>query len=113
MEIPNPDFQINQREDFTSCRVNDIPHNFAWGVSTAAYQVEGAALIDGRGRCIWDDFTEYPNTVANNDTGAVADDFYHKYPEDIAIMQSLGIKHFRMSISWSRVLPDGTIDNVN
>jgi beta-glucosidase/6-phospho-beta-glucosidase/beta-galactosidase len=93
--------------------VNDVPPNFGWGVSTAAHQVEVAALIDGRGRCIWDNFTEYPNTVANNDTGAVADDFYHKYREDIANMQSLGIKHFRMSISWSRVLPDGTINNFN
>jgi beta-glucosidase len=82
-------------------------------VATAAYQIEGATLIDGRGRCIWDDFTEFPNTIANNDTGKVADDFYHKYKEDVANMKSLGIKHFRMSISWSRVLPKGTIDEVN
>jgi beta-glucosidase/6-phospho-beta-glucosidase/beta-galactosidase len=101
------------REDFTSCRVNDFPPDFAWGVATAAYQIEGATFVDGRGACIWDDFIKIPGTMFNNDTADVADDFYHKYKEDIAMMKAMGIKHFRMSISWSRVLPKGTIDEIN
>lgn len=71
------------REDFISCQVNDFGNDFAWGVATAAYQVEGAAEEDGRGRSIWDDFCDIPGRVANNENGKVADDFYHKYKEDI------------------------------
>lgn len=100
-------------EDYTSCRWNDFPDNFAWGVATAAYQIEGATSTDGRGPCIWDDFCALPGTIANNDNADVSDDFYHQYKTDIAMMKSLRIKHFRMSISWSRVLPKGTIDEIN
>lgn len=59
---------------------------------------------------MWDDFCKIPGNVANGDSGAVADDFYHKYKEDVAMMKSLGIKNFRMSLSWSRILPNGTTD---
>ena len=65
---------LEEHEDFTSCRMNDIPLDFAWGVATAAYQIEGAAKTDGRGPCIWDDFCDMPNVCENNDTGDVADD---------------------------------------
>lgn len=75
--------------------------------------MEGAADLDGRGRSIWDEFAERPGRTRNGDTGKVADDFYHRYKDDIATMKELGIKHFRMSISWSRVLPDGTPNKVN
>lgn len=100
----------NEDADFTSCRLNDLPTDFAWGVATAAYQIEGAANEDGRGPSVWDDFCKIPGNVANGDSGAVADDFYHKYKEDVAMMKSLGIKNFRMSLSWSRILPNGTTD---
>jgi beta-glucosidase len=87
-----------------------VPSDFAWGVATAAYQIEGAAAMDGKGPSIWDDFCKLNGTIKNNQTGDVADDFYHKYKGDIALMKSMGIKHFRMSLSWSRILPNGTTD---
>ena len=79
-------------------------------MATAAYQIEGAAFEDGRGPSIWDDFCETPGNINNNDNGNVADNFYHKYRDDILMMKSLGIKNFRMSLSWSRLLPNGTTD---
>ena len=81
--------------------------DFIWGAATAAYQIEGAHNLDGRGVSIWDTFSRIPGKVANGDTGDVACDFYHLYPQDIAIMQELGIKHFRMSLAWSRMFPNG------
>eukprot|EP00884_Botryococcus_braunii_P006572 jgi/Botrbrau1/15916/Bobra.40_1s0097.2 len=84
-----------------------LPHRFIYGAAAAAYQVEGAWNEDGRGVSIWDTFSHIPGKVHNNDTGDVADDFYHRYEEDIELMRKLGIKAFRFSISWSRILPDG------
>ena len=81
--------------------------DFIWGAATAAYQIEGAHDLDGRGVSIWDTFSRIPGKVANGDTGDVACEFYHLYPQDIAIMQELGIKHFRMSLAWSRMFPNG------
>ncbi|CDW81975.1 glycosyl hydrolase family protein [Stylonychia lemnae] len=101
------------KEDYTSCRLSDFPENFAFGVATAAYQIEGAARIEGRGPSIWDDFCKIEGKINNDDNGDVADDFYHRYKQDIQMMKSLGIRHFRMSISWSRILPQGTIDSIN
>lgn len=88
----------------------DVPQNFAWGVATAAYQIEGAAAMDGRAPSIWDDFCKLNGTIHNNESGDVADDFYHKYKGDIALMKKMGIKNFRMSLSWSRILPLGTVE---
>jgi beta-glucosidase/6-phospho-beta-glucosidase/beta-galactosidase len=96
-----------------SCQYKVFGTNFAWGSATASYQVEGAYDTDGRGRSIWDDFSEKPGKVRNGDTGKVADDFYHRYKEDIATMKELGLKHFRMSISWSRIMPSGRPDYIN
>lgn len=84
-----------------------------WGVATAAYQIEGAWNEGGRGPSIWDDFCDKPGRIANGDDGTVADDFYHRYKEDIALMKELGYEYFRMSISWSRVFPDGTRASLN
>ena len=67
------------REDFVTCRLNIYPDNFAWGVATASYQIEGAHDIDGKGVGIWDNFVKIPGAIVNGDTGNVADDFYHKY----------------------------------
>jgi len=84
-----------------------FPEGFLWGAATAAYQVEGAAREDGRGPSIWDTFSHTPGKTDNGDTGDVACDMYHRYPADIALMQGLGIKGYRLSISWSRLFPNG------
>jgi beta-glucosidase len=80
---------------------------FVWGASTASYQIEGAAREDGRGPSIWDTFSHTPGKVANGDTGDVACDHYHRYPEDISLMKRLGISSYRFSTAWPRILPQG------
>ncbi len=84
-----------------------FPTDFTWGAATAAYQIEGAAHEDGRAESIWDRFCATPGKVRNGDSGAVACDFYHRYPEDVALMRSLGLDAFRFSIAWPRILPEG------
>lgn len=81
--------------------------DFKWGVSTAAYQVEGAWNVDGKGRSIWDVFANTKGKIHNNSNGNIACDFYHRYAHDITIMSQLGIPNFRLSLSWSRIMPDG------
>ncbi|MFF1909982.1 GH1 family beta-glucosidase [Kitasatospora sp. NPDC058218] len=85
----------------------DLPAGFRWGVSTAAYQIEGAVEEDGRGPSVWDVFAARPGAVRDGHTGAVACDHYHRYPEDIALMRGLGLDGYRFSIAWSRVQPTG------
>lgn len=84
-----------------------FPDGFLWGAATAAYQIEGAWNEDGKGESIWDRFSHRPYRVAHGDTGDVACDHYHRMPEDIALMKELGLKTYRFSISWPRVLPEG------
>ncbi|MGW4466709.1 GH1 family beta-glucosidase [Micromonospora sp. NPDC004704] len=84
-----------------------FPDGFVWGSATAAYQVEGAVDVDGRGRSIWDTFCRVPGAVNNGDTGDVACDHYHRYPEDIALMAALGLAAYRFSVAWPRIQPDG------
>jgi beta-glucosidase len=84
-----------------------FPADFRWGCATAAYQIEGAVREDGRGQTNWDVFSHTPGKVANNDTGDVACDSYHRYAEDIALLKALGVNSYRMSIAWSRIFPDG------
>jgi len=84
-----------------------FPHGFLWGSATAAYQVEGAWNIDGRGESIWDRFAHTPGKVKGGADGDVACDSYHRYREDIALMRRLGMKTYRFSIAWPRVQPDG------
>ena len=81
--------------------------DFIWGVSTSAYQIEGAAAEDGRGPSIWDSFCRLKGRVDNGDTGDVACDHYHRYPEDVALMRELGVDAYRFSVAWPRVLPRG------
>ncbi len=80
---------------------------FVWGVSTAAYQIEGGVDEGGRGPSIWDTFAHEPGRIANGDTGDVACDHYHRYPEDVELMAGLGLDAYRFSIAWSRIQPDG------
>ena len=84
-----------------------FPSNFLWGAATAAYQIEGATTADGRGPSIWDRFCATPGKVRNGDTGEIACDFYRRHSQDIALMCELGLKSFRFSVSWPRVLPEG------
>ena len=92
-----------------------FPAGFVWGLGTAAYQVEGAWDEDGRGASIWDSFSGADGAAPNpghevpGDSGAVACDHYHRAQEDVALMASLGLKAYRFSISWPRLLPNGTL----
>jgi beta-glucosidase len=86
----------------------DFGDDFKWGTSTAAYQVEGAYNIDGKGPSVWDVFTTVKGKIHGGDTGNIACDFYHKYAQDISLMSQLNIPNFRFSISWSRIIPYGT-----
>jgi beta-glucosidase len=82
--------------------------DFVWGAAAAAYQVEGAAEADGKGPSVWDMLCRVPGAIFNGQTGAVACDHYHRYRDDIALMQAIGLQAYRLSISWPRVLPEGT-----
>jgi beta-glucosidase len=82
--------------------------DFIWGVSASAPQTEGAWNIDGKGPSNWDVFSERRKKVLNGDTPKIACDFYNRYEEDISIVKSLNIPNFRFSLSWSRILPEGT-----
>ncbi|HEX7799344.1 MAG TPA: family 1 glycosylhydrolase, partial [Asticcacaulis sp.] len=84
-----------------------FPKTFRWGVATASYQIEGAVHEDGRGQTNWDVFSHTPGKTANGDTGDVACDSYHLYPEDVKLMQNLGVGTYRMSLAWSRIFPEG------
>ncbi|XP_061162615.1 uncharacterized protein LOC133171833 [Saccostrea echinata] len=90
-----------------------FPDGFIWSSATAAYQVEGGWNEDGRGPSIWDTFAHQPNVMDKNATGDKACDSYHKYEEDVQLLKNMGVSHYRFSISWSRVLPDGTTSYVN
>jgi beta-glucosidase len=85
----------------------EFPKGFLWGCATAAYQIEGGAAEDGRGPSIWDTFSHTPGKTHNGDTGDVADDSYHRYKEDVQLLKALGVSTYRMSISWSRIFPEG------
>ncbi len=84
-----------------------FPDSFLWGCATSAYQVEGAAREDGRGPSIWDTFSHSPGRTAFDHTGDVSVDQYHRFRDDIKLMQWLGLKAYRFSVSWSRLFPDG------
>jgi len=85
-----------------------FPESFLWGASTSAYQIEGSPLADGAGPSIWQRFAHSPGRTANGDTGDVACDHYRRFRDDVKLMREIGLQSYRFSISWSRVLPDGT-----
>jgi beta-glucosidase len=91
----------------TAATEKKFPSGFLWGSATASYQVEGGVHEGGRGTTIWDTFSHTPGKVANGDTGDVADDSYHRYKEDVALMKALGLKGCRFSVAWSRIFPNG------
>ncbi|NLC32848.1 MAG: beta-glucosidase [Clostridiales bacterium] len=81
--------------------------DFIWGAATASYQIEGAAFEDGKGLSVWDRFSHTPGKVFMGHTGDVACDHYHLMEQDLDMIKSLGIKNYRFSISWPRILPEG------
>jgi beta-glucosidase len=87
-----------------------FPDGFLWGAATAAYQIEGAATEDGKGPSIWDTFSHTPGKVYHGETGDIACDSYHRYPEDIELLKRLGVGAYRFSVSWPRILPKGRGD---
>jgi beta-glucosidase len=87
--------------------MTDFPSGFRWGVATSSYQIEGGVNDDGRGRSIWDAFCEVPGAVAGGDTGAVACDHYHRWPQDVELLRELGVDAYRFSVAWPRVQPTG------
>lgn len=85
-----------------------FPENFVWGAASSSYQIEGGAYEHGKGLSIWDMLCRQPGTIWSNGTGDIACDHYNKYEEDIDLMGRIGLKAYRLSISWPRVLPEGT-----
>lgn len=93
-------YMIYTREDFGA--------DFKWGVSTAAYQIEGGYNLNGKGKSIWDVFSNTRGKTFQGQNGNIACDFYHRYAQDIALMSQLNIPNYRFSLSWSRIMPAGT-----
>ena len=86
----------------------DFGSSFKWGVSTAAYQVEGAHNVDGKGKSIWDVFANTRGKISDNHNANTSCNFYNQYARDITLMYELNIPNFRFSLSWSRIIPNGT-----
>ncbi len=84
-----------------------FPAGFAWGAATASYQIEGAVAEDGRTPSIWDTHVRKPGAIANGDVGDVAVDHYHRYREDVQLLADIGATHYRFSLAWPRLQPDG------
>lgn len=82
--------------------------DFIWGAATASYQIEGAAFEAGKGASVWDTFSHWDGKILHGDTGDIACDHYHRFRDDVKLMAQLGIKNYRFSLSWPRLLPDGT-----
>jgi hypothetical protein len=85
-----------------------FPKGFLWGVATSSYQIEGAWNEDGKGPSIWDTYSHKPGNIKNNDTGDIANDHYHRYKEDVALVKGISAKSYRFSIAWPRIFPEGS-----
>lgn len=84
-----------------------FPASFMFGAATSSYQIEGAVTEDGRGPSIWDTFSHMPGVIADGTTGDVACDHYHRFREDIQLMQRLHLDSYRFSVAWPRIMPEG------
>uniref|UniRef100_A0AC35TLF9 Beta-glucosidase n=1 Tax=Rhabditophanes sp. KR3021 TaxID=114890 RepID=A0AC35TLF9_9BILA len=90
-----------------------FPKDFLWGTATSAYQIEGSAGLDGKGRSIWDEFSHIDGKIHNNENGDVATDSYNQMDEDLRVLKELRVKHYRFSLAWTRILPSGVWSEVN
>ena len=88
-------------------KLSEFPKDFLWGSASAAYQIEGASDLDGKGPSVWDNYVKIPGTTFKGSNGEVAVDHYHRFKEDVALMAEQGLKTYRFSISWTRILPLG------
>lgn len=84
-----------------------FPSGFVWGSATSAYQIEGAATVDGKGPSIWDTFTRQEGRISDGSDGSIACDHYNRYADDVALMSDLGLAAYRFSLAWTRIIPDG------
>lgn len=110
------DFWVLNNVSFSAPWVTSdtFPDDFIFGVATSAYQVEGAWNESGKGESMWDWFTHnYPEKIEDGSNGDVACDSYNRYEEDISFLEDLGVQFYRLSIAWTRILPDGYIHNIN
>ncbi|MFI2663654.1 GH1 family beta-glucosidase [Micromonospora carbonacea] len=98
---------VSRKENPDVPDLSTLPADFIWGVATAAYQIEGAVAADGRAPSIWDTFCQVPGAIDNGDSGTVACDHYHRWPEDVSLARGLGVDAYRFSVAWPRVLPAG------
>jgi beta-glucosidase len=89
-------------------KMYEFPDDFIWGVGSGSYQIEGGWKEDGKGESIWDRFCHTPGRIKDGTTGDITCDFYHKYKDDIRMMKEMGYPNFLFTISWPRVIPDGT-----
>ena len=103
--VPGPVLRFFQQNEFSK---SDFGKDFLWGVATAAAQAEGAWQQDGKGPSIWDTFSHKPGNIKTGENGDVSCDFYHRYEEDLALLKSLNFNVYRFSLSWARLLPEGT-----
>ncbi|KAJ1428758.1 Glycosyl hydrolases family 1, N-terminal conserved site [Sesbania bispinosa] len=105
--------------DFVFVKENNIsspspfPCNFLFGTASSSYQFEGAFLTDGKGLNNWDVFTHKPGTIMDGTNGDIAVDHYHRYQEDVDLMEYIGVNSYRFSLSWARILPKGRFGKVN
>lgn len=88
-------------------KLKPFPEDFLWGSASAAYQVEGAYDEDGKGPSLWDDFSKIEGKTYKGSNGDVAVDHYHRFKEDVALMAEQGLKTYRFSVAWSRIIPQG------
>lgn len=94
-------------------KLDKFPEGFLWGAASAAYQIEGGWDVDGKGPSIWDHFTKIPGKTFQGTNGDIAVDHYHRYKEDVRLMAEMGLKAYRFSVAWSRILPSGKGGEVN
>jgi beta-glucosidase len=99
---------MDMKTDTITDLAMQFPPDFVWGVATSAFQIEGAATEDGKGASIWDTFCREPGVIADNSNGDRACDHYHRLPEDLDLIASLGVNAYRFSVSWPRVRPGGS-----
>ncbi|KAG6845055.1 Beta-glucosidase 1B [Tephrocybe sp. NHM501043] len=95
----------------TTTSSKKLSADFLWGFATAAFQIEGSAAIGGRGKSIWDDFAKLPGKTLDGRDGDVATDSYRLWKEDVELLAKYGVKAYRFSISWSRIIPLGGRDD--